>query len=117
MAAFFFFIIISPSAFLSLAFYFITLIGKTKPPVPVSQRKDFSSERLLLGFRCKKFFDLNDGLRQWLTSKWRATYSRNLGFHGEERALPIVQAPSDRLESNFERLTPFGVTFPAFCRR
>jgi hypothetical protein len=41
MAALFFFIIISPLAFLSLDFYFITLIGKTKPPVPVSQRKDF----------------------------------------------------------------------------
>jgi len=41
MTAFFFFIIISPLAFLSSAFYFITLIEKTKPPVLVSQRKDF----------------------------------------------------------------------------
>jgi hypothetical protein len=41
MAAFFFFIILSPFGFLSLVFYSITLIGKTKPPVPVSQRKDF----------------------------------------------------------------------------
>jgi hypothetical protein len=41
MAALRFFIILSPFGFLSLVFYFITLIGKTKPVVPASQRKDF----------------------------------------------------------------------------
>jgi hypothetical protein len=41
MAALRFFIILTPLGFLFLIFYFITLIGKTKPPVPVAQGKDF----------------------------------------------------------------------------